>query len=632
MIQRLLPVCWRTDGALAWLCALVLLAPVASAQTPYWLDPARIIVVANSSMGDANGNGVGDSMEVALRYAALRGVPSSNILPLALTSSGTSFGSWASFWNELRTPLVNRIQALGNTTVLTILLCHGVPYEVSTAAHGVRSVDQALMTPLALGTVTTPAFATYWQANPFFDAMPGFAPDIPHFLHQTFYAGQLMYLVARIDGPTPEAALDLVEGARYGDLYLHTAQGGYAGRIYVDTRFSNYPNLAALNWPQFHAPSYSNADSDMAYATQWMTGFPLWWENTANDLEIGQPGALFSNGVSAAAAPDALFYYGWYNFATYHDAWTWLPGSAACDLNSNSFASVRALAPSNFGGSALRRGLTCGVGCIAEPYLNGHHFPEIFIRSLLDGRTFAESAAISDPSLLWRSIAIGDPLYCPLPPGKVLVIDTLPPPVPTVQWIMNGATSATLRASVDTLGRAADPVRLEGTWGLAPLLSQQLVGTSGHRAVQSEQLQNLAAGGFYRARPVVRDPAGLTTAGAELLAFNAPTGSVHVAAQADTVAAAAGQAWKLEFALELPAGIGSLQWLGLEADALAYGIQGADLLPLVAYLSPQLHSSGNCFSLELQVMQGLASGAWVFRIEVLTAAGLTQHALNVVVP
>ncbi|MSR74059.1 MAG: TIGR03790 family protein [Planctomycetes bacterium] len=634
MTLRLPPAFWKIDAVSFVLLLVLSLAatPKVSAQIPAWLDPARILVVANTAMADTNGNGIGDSMEVAQRYAALRGVPSSNLLLLPLSNSGTSFASWATFWNELRTPLAGRVQALGATNILTILLCHGVPYEVSTATHGVRSVDQALMTPNALGSVTTPAFVSYWQANPFFDAQPGVAPDYAHFQHQVFYAGQHMYLVSRLDGPTPEEALDLVEGARYGDLYLHTASAGYGGRIYVDTRFSTYPNPAALPWPQFHAPSYANADSDMAYATQWMTGFPLWWENTSSDLEIGQLGATYANGSSALTAPDAMFYYGWYNYATYHNVWTWLPGSAACDLNSNSLAGVRSTNPGTFGGSSFRRGLTCGVGCIAEPYLNGHHFPEIFIKSLLDGRTFAESAAISDPSLLWRSIAVGDPLYCPLPPGKVLVIDTVAPPVPSTQLALTGGSVGSLRVAVDTLGRAADPVRLEGFYGVAPRLDQALVGGSGHRAVHFATLTALVPGAFYRWQPAVCDPAGLVTSSVELLAFNSVGNTVQVAAQADSAAASAGLPWNVEFALKLPNGLGAIQWLGLEVDAPAYGVLGADLLLMLPYLPLVLHSGGNCWSLEVTIPQGLPAGLWTLRIELLTTGGLVQSAVSVNIP
>ncbi len=598
-------------------------------QVPAWLDPARILVISNASMPDGNGNGVSDSIDVALRYASLRGVPYSNLMPLALSTSGTTFGSYAAFYNELKVPVMSRVQALGVTQITTLLFCHGVPYAMNAGAASTRSVDQAMMTPSVFTSAVSMPFATYWSANTMFDAQPGMAPEWAHFQHQFFFNGQHMYLVARLDGPTAEEALDLVEGARYGDQYLHTAAGAYGGRIYVDTRFSTYANPAALPWPQFHAPSYAQADSDMAYATQWMTGFPLWWENTSTDLEIGQPGAMFSNGNSAVTALDALFYYGWYNYATYHDAWWWKAGSAACDLNSNSLAGVRDLAPGSFGGMALRRGASAVVGVIAEPYLTGHPFPELFIKGLLDGRTFAEAAAVSDPTVLWRSLFVGDPLYCPLPPGKTVVFDSTPPPVPSVLFAPGGGANTALQVSVDTLGRPADPVTLEGTWGKAPLLNQTLAGQRGARACQREVLGGLLPGAFYRVQPLVRDPAGLVTAAAEVLAFNSSAAGDLATVQAAGTLASAGSAIQLEAALRLGQGLASLQWLGLSMTAPHLGLLNLDLLPWLPQMTPVLHAGNGCQSLEWTVPTGLPAGTYTFTLAVQTTASSTQSSVVV---
>jgi uncharacterized protein (TIGR03790 family) len=600
------------------------------AQVPAWRDPARLLLIANTAMPDGNGNGVSDSLEVALRYAALRGVPSTNILPLSLSTSGTSFGSYAAFYNELKVPVMARVQALGVTQITTLVFCHGVPYAMAAGSASTRSVDQAMMTPSAFTSASAMPFPAYWAANSMFDAQPGIAPEWSHFQHQFLFNGQHMYLVARIDGPTPEEALDLVEGARYGEEYIHTAPGAYGGRIYVDTRFSNYSNPAALPWPFLHSPSYAEADSDMAYATQWMTGFPLWWENTANDLEIGQAGAQFSNGASATTALDALFYYGWYNFATYHDVWWWKAGSAACDLNSNSLDGVRSPQPSSFGAWALRRGASACVGVIAEPYLPGHPFPEIFIKSLLDGRTFAESAAVSDPTVLWRSLYVGDPLYCPMPVGKPVVYDTLPPPVPSVQVVLNGSASGTLSVSVDTLLRPADPIVLEGTWGRAPLLNQVFSGQRGYRAHQRENLTGLSPSSFYRFRPRVRDPVGQVTAASEQLHFNAAPGGDLVVVQSEFSSAPAGTALHLEGAIQLAAGLPSLQWLGLDLSAPHLGLTNFDLLPWLAQMNPVLHSGNGAHSLEWTVPAGLPAGTYTFRLAVQTAAGLSQGSTQVI--
>ena len=68
-------------------------APRAVAQLDPWFDPARVLVIYNTSWPDGDGDGVPDSLEVAQYYAARRGVPAENLLGLPLTPASWAYGS-----------------------------------------------------------------------------------------------------------------------------------------------------------------------------------------------------------------------------------------------------------------------------------------------------------------------------------------------------------------------------------------------------------------------------------------------------------------------------------------------------------------------------------------------------------
>src|SRR5205814_257065 len=112
------------------------------------------------------------------------------------------------------------------------------------------------------------------------------------------------------------------------------------------------------------------------------SGFPMKWENTTAGLSIGDSGATFSDGTIAATAPRALFYAGWYNYERYNDVWAWLPGSAACDLNSGS----------TFGLQALHHGASAAAYVLGEPFLGYHQRPNVLLYYLLHGFNFAEAS------------------------------------------------------------------------------------------------------------------------------------------------------------------------------------------------------------------------------------------------
>jgi uncharacterized protein (TIGR03790 family) len=331
---------------IACCCAMV----GGAAQTPTSIAPSRVLVVYNANLGDEDGNGVPDSLQVANYYASKRGVPAANLLGLGIT---LNFGpirydvtEYGRFYSEMIQPIRNKLQALGPTNIDVIVLCYGVPYNLGSDTSGTGSVaiDNVLM---ALNNWSPTTNNVERLNNPYIATSPTFETDRPAFTHDSYkISGQDMYMVARLDGMSALRAQNLVDQALYAERYLAAGNGLFNGNIYVDSRFGPYADaqLAANN--AVISGSYgsnNSADLNMAYAEHYVagTGLPLKWENTGNSVSIGQPGAQYHDGTSALTAPRALMYGGWYNAAQYFDVYEWLPGAVACDLNSVSMSSIR---------------------------------------------------------------------------------------------------------------------------------------------------------------------------------------------------------------------------------------------------------------------------------------------------
>ena len=611
------------------------------AQTPTQIDPARVLVIYNQNFPDQNGNGLGDSEEIALAYQVKRNIPTGNLFAVSCSTNNTYYSQlsgWTAFYNEVRTPIVDFLNLVGPTSIDTFLFCYGVPYQLSLAAAdgGVRSLDQSMTTPHSIGTASLPLYGALWATSSYKDQAPTVGADKRHFDHGFVHDGNDMYLTARLDGPDLDSVLDLIEGARYADLYLWNAPGYYQGNFYVDTRFSNYPNPGSLPYPNHHG-TYAGADQDLAWCTTLFDnfGFPFLWENTSNDLEIGDPGATFQTGATAELAPDAMFYYGWYNYNKYNDVWSFLPGSAACDLNSNSAASIRNPTAGNFLPGAFRNGLTCGAGSIAEPYLNGHPFPEVFVYYLLNGFSFAEAAAVSDSTAKWRSLYVGDPLYCPMLQGKLPALDTTPPPAPALVALGGSSTEQDYSLSIDTTGRDPDLVRVVGLYGRAPLLDQPIAASELFSLTQSVRLDGLSGSAFYRAALELVDPSGnLTPAPDEALFFNDGASDLRAAVQSDVSAQTAFTPFTLEFGARFPGGAAAATGFSMTLDAPHRGLLGFNLMPLLFLFPITLHgnlATGETFSLELEFPNGLPPGTYTFHLDTSTSSATAHDLLTIVI-
>ena len=196
------------------------------------------------------------------------------------------------------------------------------------------------------------------------------------------------FVVTRLDGPTPQIAMGLVDKA------MEAESKGLWGHAYIDLR--NITNSA-----------YAAGDemlTNVASASKRL-GFETFIDNQPETFRLGYP--MSQIGI----------YAGWYESGItgpfVRPTMEFMPGAFGYHLHSFSAANIRS-ADENWVGPLLARGVTCTLGCVAEPYLALTPHPGIFLeRWGYLGMTFGEASMACRPALSWQTVAIGDPLYRP---------------------------------------------------------------------------------------------------------------------------------------------------------------------------------------------------------------------------
>jgi uncharacterized protein (TIGR03790 family) len=620
---------------------LLLAAPAAQGFDP---DPEglarRVLVLYNANWPDENGDGVGDSEEVARFYAAKRGIPLANLV--ALNCSPTSYyysgqTGWEAFWDEVVIPVRDHIDlVVGNRVgVGGLVFCYGMPYQINPPGWGRRGLDTTMIGLWALGSRSSPAYSAYGSFNSYHDPAPTIGNDKERFdpANRNF-GGEPSYLCGRLDGLDAEHAKELVEYALYGDAYISPQPGYHQGFVYADTRYGAYTWADLAGYPFGHA-TYTNADKDMAYGRQWLDqpGFVLRWEPYST--EIGEAGAKYEDGSSAETAPQALFYEGWYNYNKYQDVWEWLVGSIACDLNSNSIARIRDLDPGTFLGESFQLGLAAGVGAIAEPYLNGHPFPEVFQHYLLvKGYTFGEAARISDPKLLWTNLYVGDILYQPMRVGKVALLDTQAPP-PSVVTEGPGALAGErdFATRLNTFGMLPDVGRMQIEYGPTPVFGQTIYADQDRpRLYHTSTMTGLRTDQLVHYRADYTDPADNVGLGHEYILHTAlDTMPVIARVETESLSLPVGSAFEIELVYGSQAGADTLTVTTATVTSAVMGWAQYDLASRLPMLNPTYFQSaqGKLQSARLTVPGILPAGSYLIEVTATSPAGSDSDSITI---
>lgn len=378
------------------------------------LEPANVIVISNKNLPE--------SQRVAEHYLAVRKVPATNHVSLDLPTGEdiTRADYQAKLLEPLREALAERREG-----IKVLLTVYGVPLRVGpkvltdeeqaeeaklkeelkaideqepdkripllvrlqklTAAESTASVDSELM------VLWWPDYPlTRWVLNPHYFALPD------EFRRQT----PPVVMTARLDGPTPEIAMRLVDDA------VAVEARGLKGKVYIDARGIGFD----AKKPGESGTGYEGYDESFREAADILKTGGL--EVTLNNQQ-----ELFA----PASCPDCAIYAGWYSLANYVPACTFTQGAVAWHLASSEAVSLRDPNAKLWCPNLLKDGAAVTIGPVAEPYTVGFPKPAEFFGYLATGKyTVAECYAKTVFFASWMGVLVGDPLYNPF--GKTPLI------------------------------------------------------------------------------------------------------------------------------------------------------------------------------------------------------------------
>jgi uncharacterized protein (TIGR03790 family) len=346
----------------------------------------EVLVVYNSN--------VADSLAVANHYMTQRNIPTSNLCVTAPPS--TNYLSLSDYTTYVKTPVQNCLNALGEKTILYIVMSYMTPFQVVAGPMGTAALDSYLADIwdkyasqpfLTIPNLTQPYYADSQSQGNVYTPFQSFAA------WRANARNPLIYSVWRLDGPTTAIASALVDQAITAE-----AQGRPSGLACIDEI------LDPTTFPDY---GYRNGDWDLYQASQFLTAAGLSVLTDSLNTEFGTS--------PSPACPNAAFYSGWYSYDNYNDAFTWQTGAVGWHLDSASALNPRS-GPS-WVPNALLHGIAVTSGAVNEPYLEGLVRPGGTFRNLLEGASVGDALLRNTRWLKWEIMNIGDPLYKPFGTG-----------------------------------------------------------------------------------------------------------------------------------------------------------------------------------------------------------------------
>jgi uncharacterized protein (TIGR03790 family) len=383
------------------------------------LEPNEILVVVNG--------GFAESTRLGRYYCEKRGVPSGNIISVALGGTSQDVLSRRDYDYWLAGPLRRELSTRKDGgKIRCLLMTYGVPYKVgrrdplpgaesrlkelrmvqqqekdavaqleargltNSAEHvdrtrkitgiqmeinrlmGVEtdaSVDSELSMLLCTG------YELYrWQPNLLFIGAPSQGPPP----YKTL-------MVSRLDGPNYGIAKGLVDKAMVAEA------NGLAGTAYIDSR-------GIVNNSPYGL--YDQSLRDLAVLTGMRTKLQVKEETTE---------ALFQPG----SCPRTAIYCGWYSVGHYIPAFDFVDGAVGYHIASFEAGTLRDPRSPLWCPAMLMAGITATLGPVAEPYLHTFPQPKAFFAELYNGSCLVEAYYRTNPYNSWQMVLVGDPLYRP---------------------------------------------------------------------------------------------------------------------------------------------------------------------------------------------------------------------------
>jgi uncharacterized protein (TIGR03790 family) len=385
------------------------------------LQFAAVTLIAGTAVGAAEpgseavvvyNSALPDSKSVALHYAQARRVPTNQVFGFALSTNEVI--SRIEFRDTLQRPLADTLAKLrlwriapqnvpatatlpahvnwqpAESKIRYAVLCYGVPLKIAPQPNLKEEVAEKMRPEMRRNEAAVDSELAL---------LPLIEQELPLAspLRNTVYAATNVaalhptngvLLVARLDGPTPQIAMSLVDKA------IEAETNGLWGRAYFDLRNTT-------------DPGYKMGDDWLRNASE--ISRRLGFETVVDQQPVTFPAGFPLSQVA--------FYAGWYDehvsgpFA--QPTVEFMPGAFAYHLHSASADTLRSTSR-HWVGPLLAKGATATMGCVYEPYLSGTPDLDVFVaRFLFAGFSFGEAAYASQPVLSWQTTVVGDPLYRP---------------------------------------------------------------------------------------------------------------------------------------------------------------------------------------------------------------------------
>lgn len=370
-------------------------------------DEQRVLIVVNDNSPE--------SVAVGNYYQQRRNVPSNQIVHINTTTD--LYITEANYNSQIKDPIKEFLGANDlRGKIYYIVTTYGMPYKTSEAGYGVDSL-------LAdLDDKTTKISSGYWPYNYGYNNpyRKVFMTTYRNGNHSsgTKYDSQLgIYLVMRLDGPSPAIAKGLVDKALYAAKYV----GINSGKGYM----VHQPYLMSTD-----GSAYSNIEGAITKLCEPILA--AGYQCVRDSAHAGGPNPLWH--VSPGDE--------------YRNSWDTLPPGAipmhfqsSTAINTiRSTASNKPIVP-----NLLAADATGTWGSTAEPYASFIPQPTALHNYFLNGNksigvnhfNLAQSLYQSVYSLKWRWVPIGDPLYI-LP--NTAAADNERPKITNLQQSRNGAT------------------------------------------------------------------------------------------------------------------------------------------------------------------------------------------------
>lgn len=370
---------------------------------------SEVVLVYNSN--------ISASRDVAEYYSRQRGVAANQLIGLELLNSETNRIERASFEKRIAEPLIRELQDRGlmkfsqvtipptngiperrvrvatESKVRYLVLCFGMPYfippDISINAFRDEGIPEGTPQELLRNCASVDAELVLLPCHhlaPASGAFPNPAyaeTNIAH-LHPT----NAVFLVCRLDGPTPQLAKGLVDKAREAE------RDGLNGRAYFDLR--------------------GLKSGDYVLGDQWLGHGAEVCEAFGYDTFIDRQEAVLTAGFPLS---EVAIYGGWYSMQVTgpftQPTVEFMPGAIAYHLFSFSASNPRDPVGC-WVGALIGKGAAVTMGCVDEPYLGMTPNFGLFLERLaLMKMTVGEAALTCQPVLSWQTLVIGDPLYRP---------------------------------------------------------------------------------------------------------------------------------------------------------------------------------------------------------------------------